>query len=211
MRPGQIVFVFRTWPLLVSGLFAWAVFPWLWRRIGLPYDDLVAKEDSVAAQQYNGIYIRALPKLRRLWVLGGATAIFDYALEVLFWQSSDWVTATAVPFLRIVAALLIGTAIAQALELVFREVSMAVKLLQRDYVISESPRLVTLLCILLQHSTVLVGLSLVVTSVFLKYVGITTDTIVGVAGSLIASRYIGFIGRDIDITETRASRQEEIA
>jgi short subunit fatty acids transporter len=88
---------------------------------------------------------------------------------------------------------------------------MVVRLLQRDYVISESPRLVTLLCILLQHSTVLVGLSLVVTSVFSKYVGITTDTIIGVAGSLIASRYIGFIGRDIDITETRASRQEEIA
>ena len=127
-----MIFIGHTWVLLAFGLLTWIVAPWLWLLLGLPYADMVAEEDPEMARRYEGIYRRALPKLRGLWLLGGSTAILAYALEASSWRRSDWVTATAVPCLRVVAAFLIGTAIAQALDLVFREVSIAVRLIQRD-------------------------------------------------------------------------------
>ncbi len=204
-----MMFVIRTWPLLTFGLFAWAAFPWIWRRVRLPYDDVVAEQDVVIAQQYCAIYGRAVPKVRRLWVLGGATAILDYALEASSWQQSNWTTITAVPLLRIVAALLIGAASALALDLVFREVDIAVQLVKRNYEWSKAPWLVRFLVILLRHTTLLVGLSLVIPMLFVRYCGITTDTIVGVAVTLIVSRYVGFVSRELDVTQDRSGRSQE--
>lgn len=98
--------------------------------MGLPYANSVVQEDPVIARLYEGIYRRAVPKLLGLWILGGSIAIFDYSLEVLNWQRSDWATSTGVPCLRVVAAFLIGTVAAQAIDLVFRGVGIAVQLIK---------------------------------------------------------------------------------
>jgi hypothetical protein len=185
------IFLERTWESLLTLFLLWIslLLVWLFFKPSLAPDmETISSED---AERYRNIYERLNPKIGKTWLAGGMLALAAFGVETLNWPHANWLGATFVPLLRVLAEILIGAAFGQAVDLMLRGAPIIERWIRREKREQGLGRVRVPLLWFLRNPSVVFAVLLVGLVSIVGYQGAPTDMVLNISGALIVTRYLG--------------------
>jgi hypothetical protein len=195
-------FLERTWREALAVLLFWGTVLYAWLRFEPALVKDVRDLDSRIAEMYRAVCDGARPRLRNIWIAGGALAIAAYVVTVINGPHQNWTATTLVPLVRGSAEFFIGVAIGQAVDLLLRGGPIIGNLIRKKKSLKKRLGLFWPVAdLFLQNINAVFAFLLLLFVLWWGYDGAPSDIVLNIAAALFVSRYIGSISSELDNLE----------